>query len=93
MKTTKTITTAILVIQLFVGLKLHNIENEIKEVNQNQKTIIQNDSITNARITDVNRKFYSTFSLITHEDNCKTVKDHINKTHTPNHLTCKHLKN
>ncbi len=67
------------------------IENQ-ETIITNQETIIKNDSITNARITKFNRANSTDFLHMHRDDYCKTVREHIDKTHTPNHLTCKYLK-
>lgn len=77
-------------LMLVGGYKIKQVETYY--IIQNQKEIIYNDSITNARITDLNRKFYKDFALVLKEDYCNTVKNHIDKTHTQNHLICKYLK-
>ena len=90
MKTTNLILTVIMFGMLIAGYVLQNIENE--EIKANQETIILNNSITNERITKFNRQNSTDFVQMWRKDYCKEVRKHIDKTHSPNHLTCKDYK-
>ena len=94
MKTIKVICTILLAGMLIAGylIKQNQVITQLDIINLKLERADLNDSITNDRITDLNRKFYSQYSLISKEDKCKVVSDHIDKKHSPNHLTCKHYK-
>lgn len=51
--------------------------------------ILQNDEKTNKRVTDINRKVYKDYAMISREDACKVVKTHIREKHTSNGHTCR----
>ena len=51
--------------------------------------LLENDEKTNKRITDVNRKLYKDYAMISKEDACKVVKTHIREKHTSNGAYCK----
>ena len=90
MKTTNLILTVIMFGMLVTGYVLQNIENE--EIKANQETIILNNELTNERITKFNRQNSTDFVQMHRIDYCKDVRNHIDKTHSPNHLTCKDYK-
>ena len=94
MKAFKTIGLTILGLTLIAGYTVKQYENNQANriINSKLDQTIKQDSITNARITKIYRDFHNKYAPVLREDYCKEVRKHIDKTHSPNHFTCKWVK-
>ena len=87
----KNIFLGVIIIGLMIASQVIN-ERKFETIINNQESDSVRDSITNQRITKFNRQNSTDFVQMWRKDYCETVREHIRKTHTPNHLTCKYLK-
>lgn len=88
-----TIGIVVLIASMTFGYCMLTIQrSDIDKLNNEKQQRLKRDSINNAKMNKVYRDFYHKYALISKDDECDHVKEHISKKHTTSGKVCKTFK-